>query len=226
MLRAAEPDLSLATTLLHAVRDDPAAARLWKRLTSDSLTMDERIDSSLVVQRLTQINSAYPLRRLEVHLALPELLPALGAATTLEAVYISSLPTDFKARIFEQLKAVPSLREINLNDVPIDAALELLRSRTNWKRIRLPNQKQDFKKAAALATHNKAAFILESVHYEELEGLALWLANPHLTALHIPNGAVPHSILAELSGRPNLINLVLAPRVSLLARCSSFFERD
>ncbi len=210
---------------------------MWKLLTSDYVSIERRLaNNSLALHRLRQIKPAYPLRRLEVHVALPDLLPALGAATTLEAVYLESPPKDFVARIYEQLKGVPSLRVIDLNDVPIDAALDLLQSRTNWTHIRLPGeQKQDFKKAATLATHNKTAFTLRSLHSTEFEGLALWLTNPHLTALQIPDGTVPHSVLAELSGCPNLTHLVrscigcshLVPRSRLVvrARRSSYFER-
>jgi hypothetical protein len=209
MLCADEPDVSLATTLLQAVKDAVVTDRLWKELTSDRLSIHHGTDFVLAVQRLRQIKPAFPVRRLNMLVAVPELLPALGATTTLESVDLrGELPSDFKTQIAVQLKAVPSLREIDLRDVPIDAALDLLQSRTNWRRIGLPEHKQDLKKAAALATHNKTAFRLEGWNPEDSEGLTLWLTNPHLTALHIPSGTVSLSVLAELSGCPNLTYLV------------------
>jgi hypothetical protein len=42
MLRAAEPDVSLGTTLLQAVRGDEVADALWKLLTSDCLSISAR----------------------------------------------------------------------------------------------------------------------------------------------------------------------------------------
>ncbi len=211
MLRAAEPDVSLATTLLQAVREDYEAGQLWRMLTTDISSVYHDSENALTFQRLRQISPAYPLRHLTMNCASSQLIPALGAATTLKSVYIlSHIPNDFRTQIAVQLKAVPSLREIDLNDFPIDAGLELLQTRTNWTHIHLPEKRQDFKKAAALATHsNNGAFTLESRRCsEEFEGLALWLTNPHLTALRIPYGTVPPSVLAELSGCSNLTNLV------------------
>ncbi len=195
MLRAAEPDLSLVTTLLQAVRADYAADRLWQRLTNSVI---DDTDTALALHRLRQINAAHPLRQINLHLASPQLLPALGAATTLESVWIASeLPDDFKSQIAVQLKAVPSLREISLNEFPIDVGLELLQSRNDWEQICLPEQKADRMKASALAAHNKTAFKIEAVSSEACEGIALWLTNPHLTALWMA-GAIPVNVWYEL----------------------------
>jgi hypothetical protein len=209
MLRAAAPDLSLATTLLQGVRAHFTANALLRKLTAPCIVVYDHRDTPLAVQRLTQTNSAYPLRRIEVHCASPQLPPALGAATTLESVRCmrETLSQNFKSQIALQLKAVPSLRDIHLNDFPIEAGLELLQTRKNWEQIGLPERKNDCMKASALATHNKTAFKLESMLSEACEGPALWLANPHLTALRM-DMAIHPSVWDQLPLCGNLTNLV------------------
>jgi hypothetical protein len=218
MLRADEPDVSLATTLLQAVREDEVAGELWWELTSPCFLVGSD-DTAIAVQRLRQTSPAYPLREIEVLCASSKLLPALGAATTLESVCIDpELPNDFKSQIASQLKAVPSLRAINLIDFPMEAGLNLLRSRKNWEQIRLPKRKTYCRKASALAARNETAFRLETTLSESYEDL-LGVTNPHLTALRMA-GAIPVNVWYELGHCKNLTNLVRS--CLALDLCASF----
>ncbi len=188
MMRGSQPDLLLATSLLRTVfRDDDE--KLWQRLTAPSLRVCDEKEAQFAVQRMTQINSTYPLRQLVLcrgATTSSPLLTALSTAITIESVcFESDVPKSSRERVAVHLKALPSLCDLDLRELPIATGLELLQSRKNWTRICPPTAVTAIAKASAFVALNQTDFELQCEGLVSAEQFDPWLHNPHLTGLRI-----------------------------------------
>ncbi len=146
----------------------------------------------------------------------PDLLSALAATTSLESFRIKrqkeadKLSSEDAARLASHLKAVESLRDVDLSQFPVDAAVELLQSRTNWTRIRMPTDSTALSRATEFAPHNRCDFAFEFEDLPSTQQLRPWLLNPHLTALLAFSDYVTDGVFSELESCKNLTFLVCA----------------
>ncbi len=212
LLAFPEPDLSLAVSLLHDTRGDAASNRYFTLLTAESIELKDASEASPVAHRLRQNKPQFPLLSLCVpceHYATPQLISALSASTTLTSFtgdrYTSSA---IISALSLQLKSVPTLRAVNHTWFADDVALELLRSRTNWSRIYLPTKPETAAKASAFAALYRSDFKLRLEAPIKAADLNRWLANPHLTHLHLGEVGVPVACYETLYSCQNLTFLV------------------
>jgi hypothetical protein len=166
---------------------------------------------------------SHPLRELYIDLPnpTPQLVTAVGASTTLESVSLGDrVPMNVKQQFASILKSVRTLRQIRLRHFPIDAGVELLKSRTNWRCIGLPLTAEDRAKASACAPLNCAAFELFS-DPKTPEALNAWLFNPNLTRLETLCEDLPITAFEALRHCSNLRRLVTANLPFLSLFCTS-----
>jgi hypothetical protein len=217
MLDADEPNLPLAVALLQGVKHNSAADRLLRILTDESVVVYDEFTLSTAVLRARHNSAQYPLLRLEIDKEFctsPELLSVLGLTTTLTALTFEAfLASEIVSAAAPLLKAIPSLREVELDRFAGDLALEVLRTRTNWSCIHLPREASDLAKTSAFAALNQTDFALR-LHVAQItpEHLNQWLANPHLTALESLDGIPPAQCLAALQSCRSLTHLVAGSR--------------
>jgi hypothetical protein len=209
ILRSEEPNLSLAASILRAVRENRSAFHLWRQLTEDSIYVANEDDLAVALPRLKHNKPQYPLRTVrfaEDICATPQLLYAIPNTTSVEMLdFITLCPKPLAV----QLKSVSSLREVDLRELPADEGLELLQSRTNWTHIQLLHAPAGAA-AHAFAARNRSDFSLCG-EFEEAQYLSPWLANPHLTALSVENDEVTSKLLDGLQHCHKLTSLV-SPR--------------
>jgi hypothetical protein len=208
LLLAAEPDLSLAVSLLQAVRDYASANELLKELTSETLEVGDRYEIPL--HRLRQSKPQFPLLSLALYWARSEsaaLISALTSSSTLTA--IPNLPSSLISTVEPHLKSMPNLRDINHSALSDVVSVELLQSRANWRVIHLPTEPETAAKASAFAGLNRSDFELRVHAHIKPSDLNRWLANPHLTHLDLFTGKeVSASCFDALRSCQNLITLV------------------
>jgi hypothetical protein len=176
----------------------------------------------IAAHRLRQHNSQYPLLHLKIAPSLctsPLLLSAIAASTTLVSLTCSlEVRGALPALLASVLKALPSLRFVDLRDFPIDAAVELLQSRTNWEHIILPHEPNELAQTTFFAALNASDFQLDIEPPDRSDSSCFkpWLANPHLTSL-VSQGACDEHYFDVLQDCQNLTHLVCAFSLSFLA---------
>jgi hypothetical protein len=175
---------------------------------------------------LKHASAKHPLLQLQiaVQLLTPEFFEALAATTTLTyLIFTSKLPLAIAPSTALKLTALPTLRAANFTQFPIDSAVTLLQSRSNWSQIRLPSDAKSMLKFAAFAPRNQSDFKL-LLSEPNAAGLNPWLCNPHLTALNTKR-ALPIDCSEALQRCKNLTDLVCALHAisaSGLRKCASF----
>ncbi len=132
---------------------------------------------------------------------------------------------ELPALLASVLKAVPSLRFVDLRDFPIDAAVELLQSRTNWEHIILPREPIELARTASSAALNASDFQLEIEPPDSSDSSCFepWFANPHLTAL-VSQEARDEAFFDVLRDCRNLTHLVCAFSLSFSLSLPSHFR--
>jgi hypothetical protein len=207
MLETGECDLSVAIALLRDVREDGNARELLHCFTNPELIASLPDQQRIAQCRLKQPNPKYPLLDLHYKDELKdELLDALASTTTLTYLTFTAQREEVVARVALQLKALPSVRCVQLDLFPMEQALDLLHSRTNWTWIGLPENAEDMSRASAFASVNQTDFELCLDHPDA--SLKPWLCNPHLTALTSGSAPMPESCYEALERCQNLTYLV------------------
>ncbi len=218
LLASAEPDLSAAVTLLRPIRGDHRVSSLWRQLTSEATALFD-VDMALVVHRLRHPNPQFSLSSLQVSAEMceaPALLSALAVTTNLGFLFwLEQLKSDVGARLAVQLRAVPSLHSVDLTSLPVDEALKLLQSRTNWRLIELPCNAKDIAQINTFAALNRSDFRLRVPALHKAEELNPWLLNPHLTSLRLCIGDELAAVAGCFDGLRHCKNLT-----ELVRRCS------
>jgi hypothetical protein len=209
---AAEPNLSLAVSLLQSVRDSAPANWLLHLLTAPSIELTSETEARIAEHRLQQSRAQYPL--LSIRLAResgasPTLISALAASKTLTSLSADHLPPSATSALALQLKSSPTLRAVNHTWFADDVVLELLQSRTNWSCIHLPTKPEIASEASAFAALNRTDFELHLDASIKAADLNRWLSNPHLTSLHLGTGHVPAACYDALFSCQNLTSLVM-----------------
>jgi hypothetical protein len=216
-----EPNLALLLSALRLIRHEEAAYTLLLELTAPSLAVATPEHLQMAAARLKG-GPPFALRKLAVVPKLcldPRLLSALAATTSLESFHIKpesefydeeelKLSRKDAARLAPHLKAVKSLRDVDLRRFPADECLELLKSRTNWTRIQMPTDSTALARATEFAPHNRCDFALEFEDLESSEHLRPWLLNPHLTSLRAVDNHDIAGVFDELQSCKNLTCLV------------------
>jgi hypothetical protein len=225
MLNSTEPNVSLAQSLVLAVKADDCSAALLDDLTHWVMSVDDERGLRIARQRLTQSNPQHPLWSLSIDdfkLA-PQLFPALSSTTTLTAVhYGAAVPSDLAAQLLPLLKSIPSLGRADVRFLPIDAAIDLLQSRTDWHCILLPDDDvsdADIAKAAGVGALNRVDFEL-TLTVPDTKPLSFdsWLSNPHLSELIVFSQKLPVSWFNALHLHNRLTHMVL----SCVLRCIDY----
>jgi hypothetical protein len=215
MLKNAEPDLLLAIRLLGALRQSSEVNQLWTALTCEYITLSDAHEMVIAMHRLRQNLPQYPLRHITLFLsyATPQFISALAATTTLESM---KLVTGNARAVMLQLMSVPSVRAVDSAEASRNATLELLLTRTNWRRIELPTELASATTAShALATLNRTDFELWLYDSLDPKDLKLWLSNPHLTSLRDRDHNGLEGCFDALSQCQSLTNLVRSSNVRL-----------
>jgi hypothetical protein len=228
MVQGSEPDLSLAISLLQGVRETAEANAAYTALTSDSVDVTSPLVARIVLHRLRQNKSQFPLHSLTLdreQFTTTELVSALAATTTLTSLtlFLYATADKLSSSLALQLKSMPTLRAVNHFGFPSDAVLELLQSRTNWRLIRLPpHDTEATAKASAFAALNRSDFELLMEADLKAPDLNRWLGNPHLTNLYMETTGVPAACFEALQNCRKLTFLVM-PLRPLEQRLSSLF---
>jgi hypothetical protein len=200
--------------MLRLVRHEKAASSYLRELTAPSIVVSEAEHLQIAVARL-RCGPPFALQTVIVAPELcldPRLLSALAATTSLESFCIErqipdKLSSADAARLASHLKAVKSLRDVDLRRFPSKEGLELLQSRTNWTRIQMPTDSSALARASEFAPHNRCDFALEFEDLQSSEHLRPWLLNPHLTSLVASSKDLING-LNELQSCKNLTYLV------------------
>jgi hypothetical protein len=207
MIETDRCDVLLAIALLRDVREDFVARKMLRAFTDSKLIISGADVLPIAQYRLKQPNPKYPLLDLHYEDELKdELLHALASTTTLTSLTLSAQKKEVAARVALQLKALLSVRSVQLDVFPIEQALDLLHSRTNWTWIGLPQNAEGKSRASSFASLNQTDF--ELCMEQPDANLKPWLCNPHLTALTSRSAPMPESCYEALERCQNLTYLV------------------
>ncbi len=230
LLAAAEPDLSTALALLQSARENNDINRYVTLFTAESIELRSTGEALIAAHRLRQNKPKYPLLSIRVNRALygtQELLSALTASTTLTSFTGDRSLSNFAiSTLALPLKSVPTLRAVDHTWFADDAVVKLLQSRTNWTCIHLPTEARTASKVSAFAALNRTDFELHLKAPIEAADFSRWLANPHLTHLHVSKGQIPAACYDALYNCRYLTTLVWTfemlshPLLMLLLRSS------
>ncbi len=153
LFAVAEPDLSLAVSLLQEARQSGEANRAFKVLILESIKLTSDTEALIAAHRLRQNKPQYPLLSLSVTRecgVVRKLISAVAASTTLTSLSADHLPPSATSNLARHLKSLPTLRAVNHTWFADDVVLEVLQSRTNWSRIHLPTKPKPPRKPVPL----------------------------------------------------------------------------